>query len=77
MKLPRDVDADKLIRVLAPYGYSVSRQVGSHIRLTKQDGTGHITIPNHSPIKIGTLQKIIKDVCSANNLDVAEFVMKF
>ena len=76
MKLPRDVDADRLIRVLARYGYSVSRQVGSHIRLTRQDGSHNVTIPNHNPIKIGTLQKIIKDVCSANGLDVSEIVMK-
>jgi len=74
MKLPRDVDVDKLVRVLAQYGYSVTRQVGSHIRLTRHDGSHNITIPNHSPIKIGTLHKIIKDVCSANGLDVAEFV---
>ena len=76
MKLPRDVDADRLIRVLSQYGYSVSRQVGSHIRLTKQDGAGHITIPNHSPIKIGTLHKIVKDVCAANNLDVSKFIWR-
>ena len=76
MKLPRDVDADKLVRVLAQYGYRVSRQVGSHIRLTKQDGTAHITIPNHNPIKIGTLHKMIKDVCAVNNLDISEFVMR-
>jgi len=75
MKLPRDVSADKLICVLAQYGYSVSRQVGSHIRLTK-DGTINITIPNHNPIKIGTLHSIIKDVCSANNLDISEIIIK-
>ena len=58
MKLPRDVDADRLICLLAQYGYSVTRQVGSYFRLTKQEGNHSITIPNHSPIKIGTLYKL-------------------
>ncbi|MCL2003327.1 MAG: type II toxin-antitoxin system HicA family toxin [Oscillospiraceae bacterium] len=72
MKLPRDVDADQLVRVLVRCGYSVSRQTGSHIRLQKQDGTHQITIPNHSPIKIGTLQSILKDVCRENNMGMAD-----
>jgi len=76
MRLPRDVNAEKLIRILAQYGYSVSRQVGSYIRLTGQDGTHNLTIPNHNPIKIGTLHSIIKDVCAANNLESAELIMK-
>lgn len=76
MKLPRDVSAERLIRILSQYGYSVSRQVGSHVRLTRQDGLHSITVPYHDPIKVGTLSSIIKDVCSANNLDVYEFVRK-
>ena len=76
MKLPRDVSADKLVRVISQYEYSISRQVGSHIRLTNQDGTHNITIPNHDPIKPGTLHSIIKDVCSVNNLSVSEFIKK-
>ncbi|MBS9385834.1 MAG: type II toxin-antitoxin system HicA family toxin [Dolichospermum sp. BR01] len=37
--------------------------MGSHIRLTTQEnGKHHITIPNHSPIKIGTLSAILRDI---------------
>ena len=76
MKLPRNVNADTLIRVLTQYGYGITRQPGSHIRLTRQGEIHNITIPNHSPVKIGTLHKIIKDVCSANKLDISDFVKK-
>ena len=34
MKLPRDVSGAQLVKALALLGYRVSRQTGSHIRLT-------------------------------------------
>ncbi|MHC5830542.1 MAG: type II toxin-antitoxin system HicA family toxin, partial [Nostoc sp.] len=40
-------------------------QKGSHIRLTtQQNGEHHITVPAHDPIKIGTLNAILKDVAA-------------
>ena len=63
MKLPRDIDAATLKQMLLPLGYTVTRQTGSHIRLTTQNqGQHHITIPNHSPIKVGTLNSILRDI---------------
>ncbi|MCK9212203.1 MAG: type II toxin-antitoxin system HicA family toxin [Ignavibacteriaceae bacterium] len=63
MKLPRDFNADQLIKLLTKTGYDISRQSGSHIRLTTiMNGQHHITVPNHNPIKIGTLNNILKDV---------------
>ena len=75
MKVPRDVDADDLIHLLERYGYDVIRQTGSHIRLSKKldEGEHVITVPNHAPIKIGTLQNIAKDVCTVNKLDIHDF----
>jgi len=75
MKVPRDVHASELIKLLKRYGYIVTRQTGSHIRLSKrlESGDHAITIPNHRPIKIGTLQAIAKDVCSANKWSIATF----
>lgn len=71
MKLPRDFSAEQLIRLLAKTGYKVSRQTGSHIRFTTiLHGQHHITIPNHNPIKIGTLNNILKDV--AENFTVTK-----
>ena len=63
MKMPRSLSADSLIKALKLYGYSVDRQKGSHIRITTiVNGTHHITIPNHNPLKIGTLTSILADV---------------
>jgi predicted RNA binding protein YcfA (HicA-like mRNA interferase family) len=63
MKLPRDLDADQLAKALSELGYVVTRQTGSHMRLTTQEnGQHHITVPNHSPIKVGTLNAIFRDI---------------
>ena len=74
MKIPRDVDASDLLNVLGRYGYNVVRQTGSHVRLLKKldEGEHAITVPNHKPIKIGTLQSIVKDICLVNGLDIDE-----
>ena len=63
MKIPRDLSGRDLVKYLKPYGYTISRQTGSHIRLmTSKNGEHHITIPNHDPLKIGTLSSIINDI---------------
>jgi predicted RNA binding protein YcfA (HicA-like mRNA interferase family) len=61
MKLPRDLSGETLAKALKKLGYTVDHQTGSHIRLTTQkQGEHHITIPNHSPIKIGTPSAILR-----------------
>jgi predicted RNA binding protein YcfA (HicA-like mRNA interferase family) len=63
MKLPRSVSGTDLVKALKRLGYEVTRQSGSHIRLTcQQTKELHLTIPNHNPIKIGTLAAILTDV---------------
>jgi predicted RNA binding protein YcfA (HicA-like mRNA interferase family) len=63
MKLPRDISGNELLKFLKIYGYQLTRQTGSHLRLTTQlNGEHHLTIPNHSPIKIGTLSSILAEV---------------
>lgn len=63
MKLPRDLSGEELTKALGKLGYVVDHQTGSHIRLTTQEnGEHHITIPNHSPIKVGTLSAILRDI---------------
>ena len=65
MKVPRDISGNDLLKLLKVYGYEPTRQAGSHIRLTTQQmGEHHITIPNHSPLKVGTLSAIVSDVAS-------------
>ena len=36
MKLPRDLSGDNLAKALCKLGYQVTRQTGSHLRLTTQ-----------------------------------------
>jgi len=65
-RIPRNVSHKDLYIVLRKYGYTISRQTGSHIRL-KSNFMGHehlITIPAHSPIKVGTLNNILKDIAA-------------
>jgi predicted RNA binding protein YcfA (HicA-like mRNA interferase family) len=62
-KIPRNLSGQVLIRKLKKLGYIPTRQVGSHIRLTSENnGVHNITIPNHSPLKIGTLSGILKEI---------------
>jgi predicted RNA binding protein YcfA (HicA-like mRNA interferase family) len=63
MKLPRDLAGPELAKLLRKVGYELTRQTGSHLRLTtQQQGEHHVTVPNHSPLKIGTLSGILTDV---------------
>ena len=65
MRLPRDLSGNDLAQVLGQLGYSITRQAGSHLRLTTlQHGDHHVTIPQHSPLRIGTLSAILADVAT-------------
>ena len=75
MKLPRDLSGTDLIKVLKKLGYSVSRQKGSHIRVTTdRNGEHHVTVPDHDPIKVGTLADILKDVADHFGLERDELL---
>ena len=63
MRLPRDVSGTDSAKRLKLFGYNVTRQTGSHLRLTTTEkGEHHITIPKHSPLRIGTLSAVLADV---------------
>jgi predicted RNA binding protein YcfA (HicA-like mRNA interferase family) len=63
--MPRDVSGRDLAKAMTRLGYEVTRQVGSHIRLTRHgDPSHHVTVPNHDPIKLGTLSTILRDLAS-------------
>jgi predicted RNA binding protein YcfA (HicA-like mRNA interferase family) len=65
MRLPRDLTGKNFVKRVEVLGYAIERQTGSHIRLTTtKNGEHHITIPNHSPIKVGTLNAILKDIAN-------------
>jgi predicted RNA binding protein YcfA (HicA-like mRNA interferase family) len=60
MRLPRDLSGSDLAQALRKLGYSITRQAGSHFRLTTYEhGEHHLTIPQHTPLRIGTLSAIL------------------
>ena len=66
MKLLRDLSGKDLAKALERLGYHVTRQISSHMRLTKQEGgEHHVTNPDHPMIKVGTLGHVIFDSTSS------------
>jgi predicted RNA binding protein YcfA (HicA-like mRNA interferase family) len=62
-RLPRDVSGAALAKRLEAFGYAVTRQKGSHLRLTtQQGGEHHVTVPNHGFLRTGTLNGVLKEV---------------
>lgn len=77
MKVPRNLSSGTLIQLLTHFGYVVTRQTGSHIRLTTQEnGQHHITIPADDPLKIGTLNSILRSVADHFGMTKDELLEK-
>jgi predicted RNA binding protein YcfA (HicA-like mRNA interferase family) len=77
MKLPRDASGDDLVKALRVLGYQVTRQTGSHLRLTTAEGgEHHVTIPRHAPLRVGTLAAVLDDVAAHFGLSRTELLAK-
>jgi predicted RNA binding protein YcfA (HicA-like mRNA interferase family) len=78
MKLPRDLAGRELARALErAFGYQVTRETGSHLRLTTQvDGRHHLTVPDHESLRVGTLAAILGEVGAHFQLERAEVVRR-
>jgi len=75
MKLPREIGGPELAKRLEKRGYAITRQAGSHLRLTTTlHGEHHITIPSHKCLKVGTLSSILSDVAGHFKMDKGELV---
>lgn len=71
MKVPRDLSGSQLAKVLCrDWDYRSLHQEGSHI-LLQSETPGHqrLSVPNHSPLRIGTLNAILKAVASHKGVD--------
>ncbi|MCH8273663.1 MAG: type II toxin-antitoxin system HicA family toxin [Armatimonadetes bacterium] len=63
MRLPRDLSGDDLARKLGTFGYDITRQTGSHLRLTTQENRRHhLTIPRYRNLRVGTPAAVIRAV---------------
>jgi predicted RNA binding protein YcfA (HicA-like mRNA interferase family) len=70
LRLPRDVSGEDFAHRLARLGYQITRQTGSHLRLTTdRDGQHHVTIPRHEALRIGTLAAVLADLELHHNID--------
>ena len=74
MKLPRDLSAAELEKSLRrAFGYVLTRQKGSHRRLTTQaGGVHHLTIPDHDSLRPGTLRAILAEVMMHHRLSLEQ-----
>ncbi len=77
MKLPRNISGTELVKRLGRLGYDITRQTGSHIRLTcESPGQHHITVPNHDALRIGTLSGILFALSEHHQLTREQIVKK-
>ena len=68
MRIPRDVNGIEAVRALKRLGFSTLRQTGSHLIMRKDNLT--MVVPQHKPIKPGTLKGVIEQA----GLTLEEFV---
>jgi len=77
MKLPRDLSGADLAKALGRVGYQVTRQTGSHIRLTAtMPSEHHVTVPAHDPLKVGTLAAVLGEVAAHLQVDRQELAKR-
>jgi predicted RNA binding protein YcfA (HicA-like mRNA interferase family) len=75
LRLPRDVSGDDLAKALADLGYRLTRQTGSHLRLTTVErGEHHVTIPRHGALRVGTLAGLLGDAAQHFGLTRKELI---
>lgn len=78
MRLPHDISGKELVSKLRKFGYEITRQKGSHIRLTAKikDKKHNLTIPIHKQIKIGTLNNTINELSTIHKIPKDELITK-
>jgi predicted RNA binding protein YcfA (HicA-like mRNA interferase family) len=78
MKLPRDVGGEELAALLGRYGYRITRQTGSHMRLTSTFGgfEHHVTIPEHKPLGVGLLDHIMNEIAAYLEIEHQKLVQE-
>jgi len=60
----------EVVRVLVSMGWTVARQRGSHIILTKPGEPATLSVPDHKEVARGTLRSLLRSA----NLTVNEFL---
>lgn len=70
MKIPRDLYGCNLAAALCRrWGYQKVNQVGSHIILQTESPRHHrLSVPDHKPLRLGTLNGILRDVSAVKGV---------
>jgi predicted RNA binding protein YcfA (HicA-like mRNA interferase family) len=70
VRLPRDLSGAQLARVLCrDFGYQVVHQEGSHVILQTEAPLHHrLAVPDHAPLRLGTLNAILRAVAEAKGI---------
>jgi len=77
MRLPRSISGKNLVKALQRIDYTITRQTGSHIRLTSRiPAEHHITIPNHASIRLGTLSAITSEIAAHLRISKEELISR-
>lgn len=72
----RKISGEKLLKIFCnQFGFSILRQRGSHVSISKQILTRKIgtVIPMHKELKIGTLKAILKQA-EISEEEIADFL---
>ena len=64
------ISGREVARVFGSFGWSIARQKGSHIIMTKENERATLSIPDHKEVAKGTLRSLIR----AANLAIDEFL---
>jgi predicted RNA binding protein YcfA (HicA-like mRNA interferase family) len=64
------LSGQEVVRVFESFGWSVARQRGSHIVMTKENEIATLSVPDHKEVARGTLRSLIRSA----GLTTDEFV---
>ena len=64
------LSGQEVVRVFRSFGWSVARQRGSHIVMTKENEIATLSVPDHKEVARGTLRSLIRSA----GLTTDEFV---
>ena len=77
MKLPRDLSGTDLARCLCRhFGYRRVHQEGSHLILQAESPSHRISVPQHPPLRLGTLNSILGAVAKSRGVTKGDILAK-
>ena len=79
MKIPRDLSGREIVKVLCKrWDYRQVHQEGSHIILqTDTPSRQRIPVPDHNPVRIGTLNSILRLVAMHKGVGKQDVLASF